>query len=51
MSEQRTLFIHKGIADSMQIEPILFEYLSVLERIGRAEGNKRSIELENWRDG
>ena len=24
----------------MQIEQILFEYLSVLERIGRAKGNK-----------
>ena len=41
MSEQKSLFIHKGIADSMQIEPILFEYLSVLERIGRAKGKQK----------
>ena len=40
MRAERALFIHEGIAGSMQIEQILFEYLSVLERIGRAKGNK-----------
>ena len=35
----------------MQIEPILFEFLSVLERIQRAKGNKRSLELKIGRQG
>ena len=44
---ERALFIHEGIAGSMQIEQILFEYLSVLERIGRAKETKvcRTLKL------